>query len=254
MNYPNILACMLAEQSSSPKKPKVINYDSDTVTIYAELQDCKELNRNGRKYPYAVVKAGLLAENIQELLRVNSLMGEADHPVNPTLQRQQSVLTEHASHRILRIDFDDENEKIYGLIKTMPNANGRLMRDLILDKEYPLKTAYSLRAVGNVKRTPQGDIVVGPIRVMTYDWVKYPSHRNAYQTKIVESALSEVATFTELADICVPITESADIDIINKTPGYKLLGLKLSTMLMENKIGNNVNDLIDNDIMNYMAR
>ena len=268
-NRDNIIAYLLSETTTNPTNNyDIINYNSDSVTINADLQDFV-FNRNTRQYGYKVLKEGLERENIQELIQNNSWFGEAGHPVDPTMQRQMTVVQNNISHRIL--NYKINTSMVTGKVKTTPTKQGRFMRDMILDDD-PMKSAFSLRAVGPVRETPKGKIVQSPLTVVTYDWVFYPSHKCAYQTSVVGVNKSG-NTLTE--SVCIPILESSALDYIaEESKNYKLISNIMDIAHKEAKLsedakkvlitdidGNNKNtivvgieDYISNDICDYFGK
>lgn len=212
-----VVAYMICEQTSMGKS-KILD-DRQGVKVYSELQDAAEFNRNGRKYPLPILKRGLAADRIQEQIARKQWCGEAGHPVQPTIERQMDVQKDNISHRIL--SYEIKGSKIMGVVKTAPTVRGREMRDFILDTD-AMETAYSLRALGPITETPEGKIVGSPLTIVTYDWVFYPSHKNAYQQQILEAVNQTGNTLTE--SVILPILENSAIDYIkHESKNYKLV-------------------------------
>lgn len=263
-----VVAYMICEQST-PTKGKILTDTNECVKVYTELQDASEFNRNGRKYPIEILKAGLSHERITELITKKSWFGEAGHPLNPTVDRQMTIEESNRSHRILSIDI--KGSKVYGVVKTTPTVRGREMRDLILDED-AMQSAYSLRALGPIKQTSEGKIVGSPLVVVTYDWVCYPSHRNSYQQNIISEATSFNNSINE--SFAIPILEASAIDFIkHESKNYKLvsqfleefetsnilLGESCKNIILENKNNNDrlvvgVESFIGNEINSYFNK
>lgn len=221
MQREEIVAYMISE-SVTPSKHIILNSSKcDTAIVEAELQDADEFNRNKRNYGYDVLNDGLNKPNIKELIARKSWVGEAGHPMGATLQRQMSIDHERISHRILKWWW--EGHKVKGLIETMPYGYGIQMRNFIRSE---LETAYSLRAVGPVKRTTKGDIVQKPLSIMTYDWVFIPSHRQSYQSKIITgTGANQTDNQGQLTEgYCIEIFRQDATDYIkNESKNFKLI-------------------------------
>lgn len=210
MKRDKVIAYILAEDISIEPNMKIISDNNKCIKISADLQDTSELNRNKRRYPTSVVKNALKRENIQELIANGDWCGEAGHPIDPTIQRQTTILKSNISHRVLSYNF--RGPIVQGIIKTYPSEMGRVMRDVILDDD-PTRTAFSLRAIGPVKETSDGKIVQDPLTAFAYDWVSYPSHRKAYQKDIIKvTAMGNSLT----ESCCIPLLESQAIDYVKE--------------------------------------
>lgn len=211
----------IISESQTVSKHKILNTEScDTAIVEAELQDASEFNRNKRNYSHDVLDDGLNKPNIKELISRKSWVGEAGHPMNATLARQMTIDHERISHRILKWWW--EGDKVKGIVETLPTRFGREMRDVI---RCELESAYSLRAVGPVKRGPKGDIVQKPLTIMTYDWVFLPSHRKSYQTKILKEGFDLGTEEQQLSEAyCIPILNEQALDYIKEeSKNYKLI-------------------------------
>lgn len=182
-----ILAYMLSE-STTVSDFNITRSNDSCVDIDTVLIDTSKWNRNGRKYPTPVVKRAADHERIQEQLKTGSWCGEAGHPLQPTVQRQAEVMKDNISHRILSIDWKGPVMK--GHVQTAPTDRGREMRDFILS-DPPMIVAFSLRGLGPVMQTKEGYIVKDPLTLITFDWVFYPSYKEAYQQSIIAQKVQE---------------------------------------------------------------
>lgn len=220
MQRDKVIAYIISE-TANVSKHRILNSEKcDTAIIETELQDASEFNRNGRNYRKDVLDQGLNDAKIKELIKNKSWVGEAGHPHKPDLQRQMTIDPNNISHRIL--DWWWEGEKVMGVVETLNTQQGIAMRNLIRQE---LNTAYSLRAVGPVTKSPKGIIVQKPLSVLTYDWVFVPSHKNSYQRRILNGTDSNMSESMNLSEsYCVPIQEAAALDYIaNESENFKLL-------------------------------
>lgn len=209
MRQDKTIAYLISEAATESKVNilKPINSLVDSVIFDTNLQDTDVWNRNSRNYPTPVMKKGLAADHIVELLKNNSWVGEAGHPVDPTPTRQMTIDPSNVSHRINTVHFD--RNIIKGQVETLMTTRGKEMRDLIRQQ---LKVAFSLRALGKVQQTARGALVAGPVKIVCYDWVYIPSHKIAYQQSIVSDTRAQSASLNE--SYCIPLLESAALDYI----------------------------------------
>lgn len=267
----NEIAGYLISEQTTASVPTIIkntkNNNIDNVTIDAELQDCAEFNRNTRNYPRKPLNEGLNHPNIKELISHKSWVGEAGHPLQPTVQRQLSIDHSNISHRINSWRW--EGNKIMGEVETLMTNRGKEMRDLIRQL---LEVAFSLRAVGPVEKTSRGLVVQSPLTIVTYDWVFIPSHRGSYMKSIKNDSLNNQSALSE--SYCVPINalgecidyignESYNLKLITESLEYSYDNIILSNDLKSVKILSessnesiivNIEDYISADITNYMSK
>lgn len=209
MKKDKTIAYLISEAATESKAEiiKPTNALVDSVIFNAVLQDTDVWNRNSRNYPTPVMKKGLAADHIVELINNKSWVGEAGHPVDPTPTRQMTLDPRNTSHRVNAFHFD--RNVIKGQVETLMTERGKEMRDLIRQQ---LKVAFSLRALGKVQQTSRGALVAGPIKIVCYDWVYVPSHKAAYQTAIVSDNNMHSSQLSE--SYCIPLLESAALDFV----------------------------------------
>lgn len=179
---PKKIKLFMINESSLVSDYKILNESTETgsIIIEAVLQTAGKPNRNGRIYPKSVLVEGVGAPHIQELINANSWVGEAGHPLNADTTRQVTIDPDRMSHRILSVRW--EGDKLIGIVESLNTKNGIEFKNCILQK---MRVAFSLRALGATKSTPEGMVVTKPMRVVCYDWVILPSHKEAYMTKVI---------------------------------------------------------------------
>lgn len=180
MNKEAIGFCMINEQSN-PVKPKIIGEEFGRPIIETILMETEVINRNTRYYGTNNIRSEVEGKRTNELLNARSLPGEAGHPLTNDMARQVTIDPKCISHLIL--DMWMKGNVVYGKIIGTPNEYGELFSSLIREGT---RTAFSLRAIGIIKKTPKG-LLVDKAKMTTFDWVFYPSFENAYQT-VGESA------------------------------------------------------------------
>lgn len=206
----------LAEQvSPEDNKPKNIEvYDKHGI-FYVEFDACLhtflELNRNSRMYSARNIWDMIMSERIQSYLADNGWFGEQNHPTpeyrNMPLhpERIQDIKMDNTSHKI--IDPKINGDMLVARIQTDSGcAAGINMAKKIIQGLHP---GFSARAIAKVELV-NGRPMVVVRKLITYDWVFYPSHKRAHQigeTKFVEKNVPNIITESTHRDVAVPIGE-----------------------------------------------
>lgn len=203
---------IICESTTSAKHDVLTSARENRVKVGVTLQETDVFNRNGRRYFNKFLAPALKAPHIIELMRKKSWCGECGHPVKPDLERQLTILPDRTSHRILSLDF--RGNLIKGVCEAMHSPLGDIYQNYILQE---LESAYSLRALGPIRDVPGGKDVLGPMRVVTYDWVFLPSHENAYQDEIISTVTEgagrkSINTLSE--SLILPVNQNQAIDYI----------------------------------------
>lgn len=179
------------------------------VTFDAVLQSFGVKNRNKREYDASNIMDRIENDDyVQSMLRQNSWMGEIDHPA-PTIQGEELTMQRIAnpdmkltSHYI-RKPVLRGNLLEAGIQTDSSNPNGMNMAIKIVDgKIIPCFSARVLGALQNRSGRP----IVFVKKLITYDWVFYPSHPEALakiKQPIMES-VEEAAQFAGCTVIFLP--------------------------------------------------
>ena len=154
------------------------------VTAKGRLQTANEVNRNGRIYRLADLAREIEAPRQKELISTGNMLGEAGHPLSADLQRQQSIDPANTCVRFTKIWMEGED-----VMATFQGTNLPLGEAFDKDLRMGVKPAFSLRALGTVASTPEGNVVEN-LKMITYDYVIYPSHPGAYTEGIVSESSS----------------------------------------------------------------
>lgn len=171
------------------------------VTFDAVLQSFGIKNRNKREYDASNIMERIQTDDyIQSMLRQNSWMGEIDHPAPTkdgeelTMQRIANPDMKLTSHYIRRPVLNG-NLLEAGIQTDSSNPNGMNMAIKIVDgKIIPCFSARVLGALQNRNGRP----VVFVRKLITYDWVLYPSHPEA-MGKINQPMVESVNEAADLA-------------------------------------------------------
>lgn len=269
----NTIGYIICETAASePRVPEIIDVKNDRAIIEAILQDANIKNRNGRFYSDKELFPALEHARIKELIQKRNLFGEAGHPMSKDLARQQTIDPRNMSHLITKLST--EGNYVKGIVEASPTATGRDFHNCVMAK---CEMAFSLRALGSVRNTGRG-AEVESLRIITWDWVIFPSHSSAYQTKVItnEAVIQECGNNIdmELNDkgLFVPIDNQKVINYIKESSGnissivesFEMLYDKIELMpngrqvklVMESgdMIMVNLETHIQNEIMDFCSR
>ena len=161
--------------------PKIIDISRDDVVIEAVLQEADAPNRNRRKYTRKAIESGINNPMFQEKMAKKNLFGEANHPISDSIERQSIIDQTRMSHVIERVWW--EGNILKGEIAATKTACGQDFAALV---RQGCQMAFSMRGLGGVVRKEGAlTVVYDPLLIITYDNVLYPSHANAYQTRVL---------------------------------------------------------------------
>ena len=164
--------------------------NSSRVTGIGVLQTGNEKNRNGRIYKTEDLVREINAPRQKELLAAKQLCGEAGHPIGAdasSLVRQQTIDPTKICVRYLKLWMEGDN-----VMATFQGTNNALGEAFDKDLRQGVLPAFSLRALGTISSTPQGAVVEN-LKMITYDYVIYPSHPHAYTRGVLNESASSIA-------------------------------------------------------------
>lgn len=204
-------------QTATPThiKERKIN-DLTFVEFDTKLQSFQRQNRNKRIYLTSYMLPSLDAPHLKEMESKKSWMGEAGHPMSEDPKRIMTIDPKLISHKIEKHWI--EGDCVYGHISTLTSQYGKDMTALILQGMEP---AFSLRAMCPMKddNKSRGKIQSGKAFIITYDWVFYPSHDDAYRDtrtgiKLVQTSTAHNGNVMESSGQEILVQESAVLDYI----------------------------------------
>jgi hypothetical protein len=155
------------------------NQGQYSIEVNCILQKADTENRNGRVYPFPILKRE--ANKYQELIDVESALGECNHP------NEISVNLDNISHRVTKMWWD--NKTLYGkleFIVTEQYAQRGEYGGMVGDKlaiylnKYRIKLGISSRGVGSVRSVSGLDVVQEDFELVCFDIVSSPSTPGAY--------------------------------------------------------------------------
>lgn len=173
------------------------------VTATGILQTGNVKNRNGRIYRTEDLSREIAAPRQIELLSTGNMLGRCGHPIGPDAQSlvvQQTIDPKECDVRFLKFWMDGDN-----VWSNFMGTNNDLGETFDKDLRMGVLPAFSLRALGTLKATPQGAFVEN-LKMITYDHVIYPSHPTAYTKGI----LSESSNIIDLPESSFKFTDEMD--------------------------------------------
>lgn len=204
----------LAEESSpADYSIKDLNVYNESGCFWVEftavLHSFDVLNRNKRMYDSSNVQECLRNdERISSWLKNNSWYGEMDHPVQIyenqplTSKRIMDIYMPNRSHKILNPEF--KNNNLYATIQTCSGTECGIgmARDIIQG----LIPSFSCRSIAIMKQK-NGKPYVLMKKLITYDWVLFPSHKEAEMVTKPEFKIPNTANTTNTSQSTQPAFE-----------------------------------------------
>lgn len=202
------------------------------VSFDSCLHSFSVINRNNRQYLKENIKENLQTERIQSLLADRAWYGEMDHPLQKyqnqplTPERVNTIFMKNRSHKILNPTF--EGNLLCAHIETASGTEaGEGFAKEIIQGLIP---AFSCRAIAGLQLI-DGKPTVIVRKIITYDWVIYPSHKEAHATSkpngvfksistVTESAVDKIKTYSK--DILVPLKEILE-NVGHRDPNTQLI-------------------------------
>lgn len=161
--------CFIKESAYLQEAKDVQVMATGKVRFKAKLQILDEYSYNGKNYLKEPMVIAI--DNKNDLIRINSFVGEMDHPMDPTPMRMVNVLFQNTSHIFKEIWT--EGNVVWGLVENTSNIRGTELYAFIVKDKIPV--GFSLRAMGDVRNTPKGYEVYNDIDITTWDTVSTPS-------------------------------------------------------------------------------
>lgn len=151
------------------------------VRFKALLQMMEEYSYNGKKYLREAMIPAIQAK--RKIMEQNGFVGEMDHPVDPTPNRLLNILYKNVSH--LFKEVYTEGNQIWGVVESTSNDIGKNLYAFIVKDKIPV--GFSMRAMGDVRNTKEGQEVFKNIDLITWDCVSTPAFSNCILSEILTS-------------------------------------------------------------------
>jgi len=178
-----------------PKKIKKLK--EGVLRLLVGLQTGGDVNRNRRRYATGLLKEGV--NSIKARVKEGGFLGELDHPIDKDPVRQVTVLYAESSHKFCEMGWD--GNKLVAVIETLRTPKGTILKNLAEDK---IPVGFSFRGMGDLKQMMEDGQpvyeVVGPLHVVTWDAVSYPSHNAAKLIEITENVTRMIHESTGLCE------------------------------------------------------
>lgn len=176
------------------------------VTAEGVLQVGEKENRNRRFYSTEDLHGEIYSDRIRELVTTGNFKGEAGHPLDLNLSRQQKV--DGTLEQVWFTKLWMEGPLVKAQFRGTNNELGRSFNEDLKDGQLP---SFSLRSIGSIKNNG-GRNQVTNLRIICYDRVYFPSYPDAYTDHIVtESAFMDDLKLTNMnEDMQRKIVESGN--------------------------------------------
>ena len=148
----------------------------------------------------------IYSDRIRELVTTGNFKGEAGHPLDLNLSRQQKV--DGTLEQVWFTKLWMEGPLVKAHFRGTNNELGRSFNEDLKDGQLP---SFSLRSIGSIKNNG-GRNQVTNLRIICYDRVYFPSYPDAYTDHIVtESAFMDDLKLTNMnEDMQRKIVESGN--------------------------------------------
>lgn len=246
----NMGVMYIAEQTS-PDDNKIENLkvvDKGGV-FFVSFDSCLHsfdvINRNNRQYQMENVKECFGTERIQSMLADNAFYGEMDHPLQEfknqelTPERVQTIKMDRRSHKIMRPVF--QNNLLTAHIETASGTEaGRGFASEIVQGLHP---AFSCRAIAGLKLINNKPTVIVR-KVITYDWVLYPSHKEAHAVSTPVGMTKSIQTVTESVKDTIASFCSKDVFLPLKEILHSVGNKDVNTQMIMESFDLSLDDMI----------
>lgn len=140
------------------------------IKLKGILQKANTQNRNGRVYPFEILKRE--ADKYMEAVKERRALSELDHPESPIVSLSNS------SHLITNMWW--EGETLMGEVELLETEAGNKVKGLL---KSGVMLGISSRGVGSVKNVRGTDVVQDDFELIAFDFVSSPSTPGAYMFK-----------------------------------------------------------------------
>lgn len=170
---------IIVESSMEDAEFRIASEYEDRVIAEGVLQRANVENRNRRCYAREDLFREIHSPRTQELVRTGNFKGEAGHPSSTELSRQQKIDPQLEQVLYTKLWMEGDYVKAHFM-----GTNNALGESFDKDLRMGQKPSFSLRALGSINNK-NGKSWVTNLRIITYDRVYYPSHKEAYTSKLI---------------------------------------------------------------------
>lgn len=188
---------VILEDAYIPQSNKIIDKKNNGPIAEACIQEAEEENRNGRCYMTEDLTREQNCSRTKELLRAGYMLGEAGHPIDDSIVRQQTIDPKETAVRYLKFWMD--GPKWMAHYTGTNNAYGEAVNK---DLECGCLPAFSMRSLGTLRQMGSKN-VVRDLKYITHDFVIYPSHPGAYTSGVIKESASSVRGRNSFLEVAV---------------------------------------------------
>lgn len=174
------MKCAIKEMAILQEAKNVQKLGPDKVRFTAKLQYMDTYSYNRKSYLSGPMKKAI--KNRSKDIQMNALLGELDHPMDPTMMRMLSVMYSRSSHIFKEIYT--EGNTVFGVLENSSTKQGKNLYGLIVKDKVPV--GFSLRALGDTRETNKGKEVYNNIDLITWDCVSTPGFSGCVVQEITD--------------------------------------------------------------------
>lgn len=218
------IAYMINESVSEAVECSIIKEDGEFVVAEGILQQGEKINRNKRFYATEDLRREIYGPRVTELVTTGNFKGEAGHPIDMNLTRQQKI--DPTLEQVWYTKLWMEGSFVKGRFRGTNNDLGRSFNNDLKDGQKP---SFSLRSLGTLS-TEHGQSRVTNLRVITYDRVYFPSYDNAYTERVLSESANmqqhaledfvkskgNIQNIDESYELIAPIVNADIVDLLMK--------------------------------------
>lgn len=173
-----------------------LEQDGGRPVLYATLQSFDVPNINKRIYPMETMRSAI--EDFKTLVANREAFGEFGHPYSNDIERLVTIHPQAVSHIIRHVEVDENKKLLKGVIYPVGPY-----KEHLIELARHGSIGFSARVLAGWIREGEYSKPVPPIRIITYDAVIRPSHREAYVESIrFENAVEVENVLTTEGLVC----------------------------------------------------
>lgn len=146
MSEINNLGFVISETTAKDVEFNIVNQHRDFVIAEGIIQEAEQENRNKRCYAREDLYSQIMCPRTQELMKSGNMKGEAGHPMDINLNRQQTIDPKYVQVWYTKLWMDGPYVKAQ--FRGTNNAYGKEFNLDLLDGQKP---SFSLRALGRIE-------------------------------------------------------------------------------------------------------
>lgn len=259
------MGVLISESMSFNPSNGTLLQDGQVYQFESPLNHISKKTRNGNIFDRPYLESGINDPHFQKRLNNRALYGEYDHPLRENVERYLQVWKKYKSHLITDVWF--EGPLLMGKIETSKSKYGY---ELAREIEQGSVPPFSLRAVGKIKKFPNGE-KQRKLRIVTWDSVYDASAEDSWANTKSFKIINPLNPKDEGNEVAKELFRECSIDNINGvfkevdkhidliaesfdgfkpdkvlyTPGNNIIGYYSETATMQAKVSKKLSHELD---------